>query len=535
MADDRAETAWRGEWSASVMAPRDSPLKTPPFAAPSPSVLASWLAVFIALGVGWRTLRYALGFPFWGDEAYVAINLLHRDYVGLLQPLEYQQIAAPLWLWCEKAVFDLLGGGEYALRFPSLVFGLAGIAAFVALARSQLEGRAAVLAVAIFASTYYLARESAEVKPYAADTLVSTLILLAATRWMQRPGDLAPPWVTAGLAGCGIWLSYPAVFTASGVSLALLVPAVRNGRRGVIAWLSYSAAVTLSFAAFFLLVAGRQASSVADSWLEDYWRGAFPPIGDPAALLRWIIEIHTGLMFAYPVGAENGGSALTTVAFLVGVAALLRTGRWRLTALLLAPFAMTFVAAALERYPYGKSFRVAAFLAPSICLLVGAGGAAALQAIRAIRWREGLAGLLGLALVGLMLGGMTADVLTPYKRVEDARMRAAMRALVARLAPRERVTALNSPFALPANPSCPRFDPVMYYYFERYSGRRLLWREGDHVPESEWLLAYYQPGLGADGAPALARVLTSQRFELHATVALGTGKRLEIYRVRADR
>ena len=50
-------------------------------------------ATLIAVGSGlvWRTVRYALAFPLWGDEAYVAINLITRDFAGLARPLEYSR------------------------------------------------------------------------------------------------------------------------------------------------------------------------------------------------------------------------------------------------------------------------------------------------------------------------------------------------------------------------------------------------------------------------------------------------------------
>lgn len=499
---------------------------------PPPGGLAVWLAIFLGAGVAWRVLRYALHFPFWGDEAYICASLAHRDFAGLLEPLEYQQIAAPLWLWLEKTCFVAFGGGEYALRLPGIVLGLAALFAFAAFARRHAAARAAVIAVAIFATTYYLARESAEVKPYPADVAVSTLILLAAGYWMERPADLARAGAAAAVAAIGVWTSYPAVFVAGGASLALVLAALRSGRRGVIAWALYSAVVAGSFAAFYFLFAARQSASVADSWLEDYWRGAFPPLGEPLALLRWLVSIHTGLMFAYPTGAEHGGSTATTILFIAGIVTLLRTGRTRLAALLLAPFALTFAAAALERYPYGKSFRVAAFLAPSICLLAGIGASALLDLLRVPRRRERLAATLAAVLLLFALGGMAADILRPYKREEDQRMRAAMRDVAEMLAPGDQVASINSPYAPSNDPAGPRFDQVLYYYFELYSGRRLRWREGATLPATDWLLAYSSPNPGTAGGPVLARLRENGTVELQREFALGSGKRLAVYRVR---
>jgi hypothetical protein len=51
--------------------------------------------ITVVLGLHWRSVRYGVAFPFWGDEAYVAVNLLTRDLAGSSRPLEFFQIAPP--------------------------------------------------------------------------------------------------------------------------------------------------------------------------------------------------------------------------------------------------------------------------------------------------------------------------------------------------------------------------------------------------------------------------------------------------------
>ena len=61
------------------------------------------------LGLAWRVARYAACPPLWGDEAFIAVSLLTRDFAGLLRPLEYYQIAPVGFLWAELAVVRALG------------------------------------------------------------------------------------------------------------------------------------------------------------------------------------------------------------------------------------------------------------------------------------------------------------------------------------------------------------------------------------------------------------------------------------------
>src|SRR5262245_34344114 len=82
----------------------------------------SWSAVTRAtvsvmlLGMLWRTARYALAFPLWGDEAFVAVTLLERDLAGLSHPPEFYQIVPPGFLWAEWLAVRWVGSGEWALR-----------------------------------------------------------------------------------------------------------------------------------------------------------------------------------------------------------------------------------------------------------------------------------------------------------------------------------------------------------------------------------------------------------------------------------
>src|SRR5260370_26591509 len=90
---------------------------------------------------------------------------------------------------------------------------------------------------------------------------------------------------------------------------------------------------------------------------------------EPPALVKWLAAAHTGNMMAYPAGGSGGASAGTLILCLIGTWELCRGRRWSIAVLCLAPFAMTFLAAALHRYPYGGSAPVAPPLAPAHFLL----------------------------------------------------------------------------------------------------------------------------------------------------------------------
>src|SRR5262245_17876624 len=82
-----------------------------------------WAAAFVFIGITARLVRYGVVFPFWGDEAFVALNVIDRDFPGLTRQLDQLQVAPIPFLWAERAVGLAFGFGEWALRLPPLVAG----------------------------------------------------------------------------------------------------------------------------------------------------------------------------------------------------------------------------------------------------------------------------------------------------------------------------------------------------------------------------------------------------------------------------
>src|SRR5262249_21135777 len=126
--------------------------------------------------------------------------------------------------------------------------------------------------------------------------------------------------------------------------------------RFAVAWIAYNVILVVTFLTFLSLNMQMQPEGSL-RFLDSHWGHAFPP-REPAALLWWLLETHTGNMMAYPAGGKNFASSLTLLLFLVGVGQFAWLRCWQLLGLCLAPFALTFVAAALHRYPYGDSARL---------------------------------------------------------------------------------------------------------------------------------------------------------------------------------
>jgi hypothetical protein len=395
----------------------------------------------LLLSIAWRTLRWFLQFPIWGDEAYLALNFLDRDYLGLTRPLRYEQVAPLLFLWGEWTVYRLLGGTELALRLLPFLAGLATLPLFWRLARLALPAPERYLAVGLFAVSYYPIRHSCEIKPYSMDLLVALALLVVALTWLRQPERLRWLAFLVILTPLGLAASYPAVFIVAALGLVLLPAAWRQGGKARLLIAAYAVVAALGFLGPYLLAGVGQFESTGGTH-NSYWADWFSPMR-PLALLWWLVKAHTGYMLAYPIGSANGASSATFLLCLIGIWQLGRSRQGPLLYLLLLPFALTLLAAVLHRYPYGGSARIAQHLAPAICLLTGAGLAETLRRLfrPAAQRRAVLVVFVLLAAGGVY--GILHDLYKPYKTEGDEAVRHFIKELYAEARHEDQILVLH--------------------------------------------------------------------------------------------
>lgn len=450
--------------SSSTTLPTDQRRATPPGAC-WPRGLTGLVCAVLCIGLAWRISRYLLHFPIWGDEAHLCLNIVDRDFAGLMHPLRFLQAAPLLFLWGERAMYELWGSSELALRLPALLGGLGAVLLFWRLAKATLPPLPAALAVGILAVSYYPVRHSCEAKPYGIDLFMSVALLGLGVGWLQQPQRLFWPVLLTLLVPFALGISYPAVFIAATISIVLLPVLWRQSDGKIrLLYLLYNIVLLASFWLFFSVTAAAQFESDRGNWTEMY-SDCFPPLA-PLEFLRWFVVIHTGNLLAYPLGGHTGGSTLTALLCLVGIWQLVRSRQWQLLGICLVPFGLTMLAAALHRYPYGGSARYEQHLAPLICILAATGGAALLvgAASQLITAQRGA--FVALVLLGAAgLAGMARDFAKPYKTEGDSQVRQILADIVCHAGPSDQIVVMD-----PA--SC--MGSTIEWYL-RQQGSRISW------------------------------------------------------------
>ncbi len=113
----------------------------------------------------------------WRDEAGLALNIINKNGLELLKPLDYRQAAPILFLQLEKLFSILLPHCEYGLRvLPLLCFWFSLYFFYRILKLTFKNDYTIIFALSLFVYNYNLIYYSSEVKQYICDVFVLTYI-----------------------------------------------------------------------------------------------------------------------------------------------------------------------------------------------------------------------------------------------------------------------------------------------------------------------------------------------------------------------
>ncbi len=339
------------------------------------------LLATLALGIAARMAQYLGNRSLWLDEAYLALNILGRDFSGLLRPLDYHQIAPPLFLWSVKLAVSLWGESEAVLRLVPLIGGILALLLFYPLARRVAGPLGAWLATALLAWSQPLIYYASEVKPYATDALTTIAACALALPLIEGPTADRPSYrrlLLAGILGALMpWFSYPSAFVLGGLALAMLFGPLFRRRYRFAPRLAIPPALWgLSLLALYVAILR---PGLGDPLLRTFWREFFIPF-PPHSLA----DLYRCLQAWFDFLVLAGGLpfyGLATFAWLAGGIILWRAGRRALALALVLPLLGATVASGLKLYPL--YIRVILFAVPPTFLLIACGGEAIHRALSA--------------------------------------------------------------------------------------------------------------------------------------------------------
>jgi Dolichyl-phosphate-mannose-protein mannosyltransferase len=325
----------------------------------------------LVFGLCLRLTTFLLNRSLWMDESMFALNVALVPAPALVPMPFFEQVAAPLFVWLERASVLLFGVNEYALRLVPLLASCALLPATWLAGRDTIGPRATTVALWAVAGAPPLVRYAAEAKPYALDALVALVLVWLTARVLREPDRRNLLFLLVG-GLIGLMLSVPVVLVLACVVVALLAarPPLRRS-------LLITALAAVWCAAFALLYVTVYQVEPAHSYLNRFWAGTFlSSAPDFRSGVRMIL--HTLVMPFVPWVSWR--RAVLVLAFLaLGATRVIRRPRW-VAALLVGPLLVTILASFARVYPF--SGRVTLFIVPFSCLLLAAGVTQAARLVR---------------------------------------------------------------------------------------------------------------------------------------------------------
>ena len=245
----------------------------------------------IVMGIILRIRQYFSGRSLWADEASLAFNLAHRSFIGLTQPLDYEQGAPIIFLYIEKLLVIVLGNKDQIMRLFPLFSGIIAIYFFYRIAQAHIAG--GMFATLLFAISWSLIYYSSELKQYSSDVMIALLLVFLTSRCLRKDSS-SRNFLILGIAGMlAVWMSHPSAFILAGIGLALFFAAITKSHPVPIRWLFGLAAMWIFSFGVEYFVSLRHL--VADQYLYDYWKKAFMPL-PPGGTRIWLDKTYYSLL-----------------------------------------------------------------------------------------------------------------------------------------------------------------------------------------------------------------------------------------------
>lgn len=320
------------------------------------------------LGVLNSLIRFLQNRSLWFDESMISVNIINKNFLELLKPLEYNQVAPIFFLQLEK-LFSLFSNSEYSLRILPLLSFWISIYLFLKVLNIIFKNKYTVIfSLSIFVFNNTLLYYSTEVKQYMLDVLVLTLVYYFL---IKRYNSNKNKYYILCVTGCvSIFISNitPILLLTSGIYLIF-----SNRIKDRKVFISYSLLfsswlISFSFYYFFFIHKNQATNFMVEWWARN---NSFMPLNLFSFEMYKFIWIKGVLIFNSLLFVSKIQIFIFFIFFIIGYFILVIQKKFNLIILLFLPICFHLILSSFKLYPF--DLRLVLYIFPIIILAISFG------------------------------------------------------------------------------------------------------------------------------------------------------------------
>ena len=327
--------------------------------------LRNFLFVVIFFGVLASFVNAANNRSMWGDEVALALNIVDRSYLELLQPLDYAQVAPIGFLLLTKTFTLIFGNFDWVLRIIPFLSYLLSIPLCFLVSKHLLHSRTiAFLTTAFFSTNTYIIYYSWEAKQYSLDILIA-LISLYNTLYFQRTKEKSALIIYCIMGVFAVWFSHSAIIILFTVGIyTLYIHFIVKRKRQFISLIPIFFWIFSFFIYYFSFIYNHPSKKIMNAFWQNYFLPYNPFTFDfffflykaTGNVLFNFINYHTYFLKEVDNSINLTIGVLILLVSFIGVCSLWKNKKKNVLFFIFFPFLTHLFLSYFKFYPFAKRF-----------------------------------------------------------------------------------------------------------------------------------------------------------------------------------
>ncbi|MBQ9244639.1 hypothetical protein IJ182_00055 [bacterium] len=323
--------------------------------------------IFIIIsGIIIRTKVLLINESFWYDTCALASNL-QKTYIEFFKPLDFFQVAPPLFMTISKFLCNLLFSGnsieqkDFILRLIPYFTSILSLPLFVILTQKIYNNKVfTAFALSLLCFNPFTIYYSVEFKPYTTDLFWAIILMIVFYGLKLKNISINKLFLLSLTIAASVWCSNTAVFIIVTGLFIVLIDAIKSKRYELKKLIIFNAPILLSIISFYILFYKPIHNAMSEVIIR-HW----------STIEDSFFKIPTFLtMFQDKLSDINGFESPYNSIFFLIVSLILfiyLNRNYKIILLTLLPFGISLILSFLGIYPFEK--RLVLFLFPSFFII----------------------------------------------------------------------------------------------------------------------------------------------------------------------